>query len=53
MDKYIMPQIIDEAIIELEQSILAASVVTEEVNGSVETVGQEVVEIDMTNHKWE
>lgn len=53
--KYNPPEIINSYDLELENELLAGSVVTEEVNSSVETVGQEVVEIDASSFtsNWE
>ena len=52
--KYQTPAILEQAVIELESEILAASVVIED-EVTVETCGQEVVEIDASSFtsNWE
>lgn len=54
--KYEAPKILDVTVLELEAEILSASVVIDE-DVTVETTGQEVIDVDMTGaeyyHSWE
>lgn len=54
--KYEAPKILDVTALELEAEILAASVAIDE-DVTVETTGQEVIDVDMTGaeyyHSWE
>lgn len=54
--KYEAPKILDVTVLELEAEILAASVAIDE-DVTVETTGQEVIDVDMTGaeyyHSWE
>ena len=54
--KYEAPKILDVTVLELEAEILGASVVIDE-DVTVETTGQEVIDVDMTGaeyyHSWE
>lgn len=54
--KYEAPKILDITVLELEAEILGASVAIDE-DVTVETTGQEVIDVDMTGaeyyHNWE
>lgn len=50
--KYIKPQVLGTTALELERDILTGSVVIDE-DTTVSTAGQEIVEVDMTDYKWE
>ena len=54
--KYEVPKILDVTVLELEAEILGASVAIDE-DVTVETTGQEVIDVDMTGaeyyHSWE
>lgn len=54
--KYEAPKILDVTVLELEAEILGASVAIDE-DVTVETTGQEVIDVDMTGaeyyHSWE
>lgn len=52
MCKYVKPEVLDKTVIELERDILTASVVIDE-DTEVVTAGQEVIEVDMRDYKWE
>lgn len=54
-EKYISPAILEECILELEREILQGSAEIEDSIDSVQTAGQEVVEIDCSawTQEWQ